>query len=184
MKIWLLQEDVNNFEHLTLADANDELWNEFSSYFNGESIESNWKALRLKIIEHSGTLSKSDVPYLSPGVLVFSREAINTLQKYLKDNAEILCTEGCEGNYRLINVIKLIDGIDYKKSRVEYYSDKKRIMAIDKYAFFFDKVKEQHIFKIKELPKADVFVSDDFRRKVIESGLKGFKFIEVWDSSE
>lgn len=179
-----MQEDVNLYEHLTLADADNEKWIEFGNKFEGKSLKDNWIPLKLKLIEHGGKLKKGDMPYLSPGVPILSIKAINALNEYLVKNTEILPIDFSDADYKLINVINLLDGIDYKKSVVEYYSDKKRIMAFDKYSFILEKVENQHIFKILEQPRADVFVSDEFRNKVIESDLKGFKFVEVWDSKE
>lgn len=124
------------------------------------------------------------MPYLSPGVPIFSNKAIMLLNKYLEGNIEILSIDFDNEQYKLINVVNLVDGINYQKSQIEYFSDGKRIMAFDKYAFIAKKVEKQHIFKIVEQPRADVFVSDEFRNTVIESGLNGFKFVEVWDSEE
>lgn len=177
-----MQEDVNLYEHVTLVDADNEEWIEFGSKFVGKSIKDNWTPLKIKLIEHGGKLKKGDIPYLSPGVPIFSKKAINVLNEYLSKNTEILPIDFNGDEYSLINVINLLDGIDYKNSVIEYYSDKKRIMAFDKYAFIKEKVENQHIFKIVELPRADVFISDEFRNKVIESGLEGFKFVEVWDT--
>nr|WP_159036303.1 hypothetical protein [Clostridium botulinum] len=42
----------------------------------------------------------------------------------------------------------------------------------------------EHIFKVCEYSKIFVFVSDEFKNLVESSGLKGFLFIEVWDSEK
>ena len=47
-----------------------------------------------------------------------------------------------------------------------------------------DRVQNQHISKIANQLHATVFVSDAFRNRVIESGLVGFEFVELWDSEE
>lgn len=54
MKIWSLQEDVNIYEHVTLAD--NERWIEFSDMFEGKKLLEDWKQLCLKLIPHSGNL--------------------------------------------------------------------------------------------------------------------------------
>ena len=46
-------------------------------------------------------------------------------------------------------------------------------------------VKNQTIFKVylnEIVHTPSVFVSDEFRNTVLESDLKGFEFITVWDS--
>jgi hypothetical protein len=184
VKIWDLQEDVNIYEHLTLVDGSPPKWNEFTDMFRGRHLSSNWERLKLKQIEHGGNLKKGDMPYLSPGVPVFSIKAIDTLKHYLNNNAEILDIECDIGDYKIINIINLISCLDYEMSEIKYYPNSERIMRIKKYVFDKEKVVNEHIFKIIEQPRATIFVSDEFRDKVIESGLEGFKFIEVWDSEE
>lgn len=41
---------------------------------------------------------------------------------------------------------------------------------------------KRHIFKIPELVRTRIYVSDEFRDAVLEAGLKGLDFIPVWDS--
>lgn len=182
MKIWDLQEEVNIYEHLTLVDGSIEKWNEFTDMFRGKHLSSNWEKLKLKLIEHGEKLKKGDMPYLSPGVPVFSIKAISTLQQYLNNNAETLDIECDIGNYKIINIINVMSCLDHERSEIKYYPNSQRIMRIKKYVFNKEKVKNEHIFKIIEQPRATIFVSDEFRNKVIESGLEGFKFVEVWDS--
>ncbi len=46
-------------------------------------------------------------------------------------------------------------------------------------------VKKQTIFKVylnETLHIPSVFVSDELRNAILESDLKGFEFVEVWDS--
>ncbi|WP_018885574.1 imm11 family protein [Paenibacillus massiliensis] len=44
------------------------------------------------------------------------------------------------------------------------------------------RTEKRHIFKIPELVRTSVYVSDEFRDAVLEAGLKGLDFIPVWDS--
>ena len=63
------------------------------------------------------------------------------------------------------------------------FSDNKRIMMFEKYAFrLCDEIKRSHIFKIVDEPLRWAFVSDTFKKMVEESELKGFIFQLVWDS--
>lgn len=182
MKIWLLQEDVNSYEHLTLRDADNDKWIEFGDLFIGNPLENIWEPMNLQLIPHSGILKRGDMPYLSPGVPVFSKRAKEVLTNMLSGNVEILDVAYEPQELYIVNVINLLEVINTEKSIIKYLSDGKRILRFIKYAFIADKLKDQHIFKIVEQPRADVFVSDEFRNKVIESGLEGFKFVEVWDS--
>ncbi|AYE33979.1 imm11 family protein [Clostridium septicum] len=184
MKIWDLQEDVNVYEHITLVNGSNEDWIKFGDMFQGKQLREEWQPLKLKLIQHGGTLKKGDMPYLSPGVPVFSDKAIHVLKSQFSSCVEVLDTDCDIGDYKIINVIKVINCLDYEKSEILRYRDSDRIKAISKYVFKLDLIEKLNIFKIVEQPRGKVFVSDEFRNKVIQSGLEGFKFIEVWDSEE
>lgn len=184
MKIWLLEEDVNVYEHITLADGNNENWNEFSEMFRGKSLKEVWKPLRINLIEHGGRLKRGDIPYLSPGKPVITDRAIDCLEELLKGNVEILPLFYNLQNLFLLNVLNRIDAINYEKSDIRYMPDNKRILRIKKYSFIVNKVQNQHIFMLTDQLWGTIFVSDEFRNKVIESGLQGFKFVNVWDSED
>jgi hypothetical protein len=183
MKIWLLQEDVNNFEHLTLLNGSNEEWISFGDMFKGGHLTDNWVPLKLKLISHDGKLKRGDMPYLSPGKPIFTKNAIESLKEFLEGNAEILPINYDLQELFIINVTNRINAIDYEKSDIKY-GDEKRILRVKKYFFDVEKVKNHHIFKVIDQLWGTVFVSDEFRNKVIESGLEGFKFIEVWDSEK
>lgn len=54
-------------------------------------------------------------------------------------------------------------------------------MRVLKYAFFGDKLGGATIFKIPQFPRSEVYVTDAFRNLVIDNGLLGFKFVDVWE---
>ena len=86
--------------------------------------------------------------------------------------------------YYAINVVQVIDCIDYKKAECIRFKSSNRVMDFTKYAFKPEMVKGKHIFKIPEHPRAYVLVSDEFRNRVLNSGLEGFHFEELWDSEK
>ena len=84
-----------------------------------------------------------------------------------------------------MNVLNVVDCLDYEKSEFEYSPrNSNKIIGFKKFAFKFDKVIGHHIFKIPETLRADIFISDELKQKIENSGLKGFKFIEMWDSEK
>jgi hypothetical protein len=96
----------------------------------------------------------------------------------LQENGEILPLSCREGEYYAFNVITSIDVLDESNSEVERF-ESGRIMHIEKYAFFGDKLRDATIFKIPQ-SKARTFVTDKFRKAVIDNSLTGFDFIKVW----
>lgn len=112
----------------------------------------------------------------------FDKMALEAVNDLIKDSVEILPLLCADGEFYAINVIKVLDCIDYDKAKFERFSDGKRIMMFIKYAFIESKVRGKHIFKIIDETKRNPFVSDEFRQRVIDSNLKGFKFELAWDS--
>ncbi len=58
------------------------------------------------------------------------------------------------------------------------------IFWFDKYAFKEETIKDKNIFKSTEEPLGKAFVSEEFKRLVIENNLTGFDLKLVWDSEE
>lgn len=88
-----------------------------------------------------------------------------------------------EGEYYLVNVKDVIDCIDYEK--LEYTTiPTGEIFWFDKYAFKEETIKDKNIFKSTEEPLGKAFVSEEFKRLVIENNLTGFDLKLVWDSEE
>ena len=103
------------------------------------------------------------------------------LIKKLNPEAKIVLSSFGKVDLHTIINTKLFD---YEKAEIEKFKSSGRVMSIEKYAFKPEIIKDNHIFKIVEFPKSEVFVSDEFKQKVEEAGLKGFKFELVWDSEE
>lgn len=90
---------------------------------------------------------------------------------------------------RVLSLVKKRDGtqedaIDYEKAILKKLRSG-LVIDFKKYAFLPNIVKNQTIFKVylnEILHIPSIFVSDEFRNTVLESDLKGFEFIEVWDS--
>lgn len=83
-----------------------------------------------------------------------------------------------------INVIAVLDALDYGKSEYLTFSDGKRIMAFSKYVFLEDVVADASIFKLKDDRSGYSFVSEKFKQIVEENKLSGFKLELVWDSEQ
>ena len=54
-------------------------------------------------------------------------------------------------------------------------------MALKKYEFKEKAVQEKNIFKISDLPRGVIFVSEKFREIIEENSLKGFKLELVYE---
>jgi len=179
MKIWRVIADINNFERLIESSQSNKV---SLRDFIGKSLLDSWVKPNLVVINEKGRLKRGDCPYF--GILVFSIFAIEILNDLMKDCVELLGIDCDSGNYKIINLINVVDCLDYSKSVIQRYDDGERISNIKKYAFIPEKIFNQNIFVIPERPRSPVFVSNEFKNRVLESGLKGFKFEEIWDSNE
>lgn len=176
MKIWHLDCNVDDYENLTWLD---ELNLEEVQSYDGRSKNEGWELLQVRRMYDRDF---SNTPGLSSHIPVFDKKAVEVLKDLLEGYAEILPLECQEGEFYAINVIEVLDCIDYDKSDFKTFRDGKRIMRFKKYEFKKQIVEGKHIFKIVDEPLRRPFVSDEFRQRVIDSKLAGFVFELVWDS--
>lgn len=176
MKVWILDCDVDNFENLIITDQS---FNKLLKSFNGEKIKNEWTPIAVNAMY--GNRAFSNCPGFAPHIPVFDDKAVSELSDILKDEAEILPLNFEHGNFYAINVIDVLDCIDYKNSEYKTFRDGRRIMRFTKYSFVESIVKGHNIFKIKDEPLKRPFVSDDFKNIVQASGLTGFKFELAWE---
>ncbi|MDB5056271.1 MAG: hypothetical protein JWM44_4321, partial [Bacilli bacterium] len=179
MKIWELDSERNGFVTLTLVDYERDYPKYFDEEFKGKA-NTRWVPIE---VENYSKGKKSDTPYLTSGIPIFNDKALEVLQELIKGNVEILPLIYQEHKLFALNVINVLDCIDYEKAKIKTFDDG-TFWKFIKYAFKINAIQNENIFKIPEMLKIRVYVTDTFRDKVIESGLKGFKFIEVWDSEE
>ncbi|WAI14288.1 imm11 family protein [Bacillus cereus] len=186
MKIWELKSSFDDYESFQLLNLEEDSKKYFEGKIDSAAKASNsWGEIRIKCVEEG---KKSDFPHFwgEVGTLMVSEKAKKFLEPKLVDNVEFLpLIHDVTGEvYYIINVLNAIDAVDYEKAILK----KLRFgLVIDfkKYAFLSNMVKNQTIFKVylnEILHIPSVFVSDELRNAILESDLKGFEFVEVWDS--
>lgn len=179
--IYQLKPDMENFQNLTLVNDNEFDRRMIINNFVGTPIGDQWLPLECKILFEEGVPEEpaSDFPLF--GTPVFSKRAVEVLRDLLMPNGEILplTFEGRQDMYFAFNTITVINALDEYHSEVTRFSDGK-IMWINKYQFFSDKLKSAAIFKIPQSVRSLVYVKDKFVNKVNEAGLTGFNFAPLW----
>lgn len=180
MKIWHLFFEVDLYDNLIPVR---EFTAEEIQSFDGRKKKENWKPLPVKRMEPEKGLELSDAPGFT--IPVFSRRALEVLRPLIQNSAEELELLFPEEEYFGINVTTVLNVIDYAKSQYKTFSDGKRIMVFEKYAFnVCDEITQNNIFKIVDEPRRRPFVTDKFKKTVEENNLTGFKFKLVWDSEQ
>jgi len=174
MRIWHLDFDVNEFENLQWVNLDIK---EIQTY-DGRPKSEGWIPRQVKRMYDRDF---SNAPGLSSHIPVFDRVAVEKLGEYLQGVTEVLPLDCNDGEFFAINVIEVLDCIDYNDSEYKSFSDGS-IMRFIKYVFNKEIVSGKHIFKIIDEPLARPFVSDEFKERVEESNLVGFKFELAWQS--
>ena len=176
MRIYKLRFDSTNYKNLYPCEDKDA---DFYQMFDGTSHISTWKRLDLTYLDEEGGLKEGNYTYLFMPIV--DKAALNALNALISDDVELLPM--MLGNVEVygVNVLTLLHALDYEKSEYVRFSDGK-IMAIRKYAFAENIVKEKHIFKLSDESHGAPFVSELFKKTVEKYSLTGFKFELVWDS--
>lgn len=117
-------------------------------------------------------------------VIILEKKAIDKLRPIM-GNIEVLPLKCPFGDYWAINVLDMLQCIDYQKSEFELLSNKVRhgrpdIMYFRKYQFIKDKIQGYNLFKIIDGPKGPIFVNDIFVDEVKKHGITGFQFDLKW----
>jgi hypothetical protein len=81
--------------------------------------------------------------------------------------------------YFAFNTTTIIDALDEDHSQLKRFVDG-GIMWIDKYEFFPKKLASAAIFKVPQLVRSLVYVTDDFVKRVNKAKLTGFVFVQLW----
>lgn len=179
MKIWQLNFEVDLYDNLTSIP---ELSVEELQSFDGRPHLPYWTPLHVVRMEPEKGLQLSDAPgFVFP---VFSYRALNCLKPLIEPNIEVLPLDCDEGKHFGINIITVLDAIDYEKSIYKTFRDGKRIMSFKKYSFIPNAVDGVPLFKITDEKVRYPFVSDAFKETVEKNKLTGFVFRLVWDSDK
>lgn len=175
MKIYRLDFDVNNYKSIQLCDKVD---GDFYQMFDGERLEKKWTIPDVCEYEEDIDLLDGDAPgFIIP---VLNKRALDLLWPIIKGDVEVLPLNKNGELLYGINVLSIIDAVDYELSTYRTYRDGKRIMSFKKISFKEDKVNDTNIFKVIDLKRGDIYVSEEFYNAVIKNNLKGFKMIKVY----
>jgi hypothetical protein len=183
MRFWYLHAKVNNFVNFfpvikwSLSDLRS---------FDGRPKKKEWKPIEVGLLDEEEDLEFSDILGFNSmsHIPTFSERAINELKSLIKKEVEFLPLLPVERRkYYLINVIDVVDCLDLDNSVVKKTPDDKLIILVNRYSLFESKLRGKNIFKIAGMELKRPFVSDLFKEKVENSGLTGFQFDLVWDSS-
>ena len=186
MVIYEVNADHDKFDACQIdydAKRNGLPFDEIPFRLDGTSRLASWSPFKISRYDE---LPLGDyISKLSGDVMIMEKKAIDKLRPIM-GNIEILPLLCDFGDYWAINVITVLECINYEKSQFKTFptgsrNGRPRIMQFEKYEFIPDEVNGYHIFKIADKPKSSIFVDDVFVKAVDENGITGFKFDLVWE---
>ena len=124
--------------------------------------------------------------WITTGIVLFNQKAKDCLEGVFGDYVEFVPAKYQDDIYYIVNVLNIIDGINYEKSEFEK-RDNGRPYSVNKFSFRPNIVNNISIFKLfldDRIYSTNLFVSQEVKDIVEENGLTGFSFEEVWRDDE
>lgn len=180
MRVYQLRAEADHYRPLTVARDDD--FRKLSA-LHDEPAPPTWVPVKVEWLDEGDSLQKpvADFPSFG-GVPAFSYRAVNALRDLLEPNGVILPLQTSSEGLFAYKVTSEVDALDEEGSELMRFSSG-RIMGVQRFAFFADRIDEVQIFKVPQL-RAHVFVTHVFAERVRRSGLTGFVLEEVWSDEE
>lgn len=179
MKIWQWGFEADKYETVSFPNPEDSR-KYLRRRFNTEPLGEEWKNVHIEV---TGSRKIGDCTGINSNIPIFSERTIQVLVPYLASNVELLPLQHPARSFYAVNVTRLIDGLDYENSIIEYIEEHPTVIKnVSRFAFKKDIIQDYPIFKIPEYKRLRVFVTDTFKVAVEANELKGFTFELLWDS--
>lgn len=148
--------------------------------FNGTSVIDQWVKPETEI-DKGASHRKSDYPYFSVGLPVMSKKALDILLPIIENSVEILPVDVQGEEYYGINVLKVLDVVDYEKS-AHWFLPSGTIMVTNYVLKYSNDMNKYNVFKVTDnVMTSWPFVTDEFKNAVEKNKLKGFEFELISD---
>jgi len=161
---------------LPVDDADHEyLWS-----LDGTPRRSTWQPMpvsRLTVADDGSPRNEADLPWLGAHVLVLRPSAVAALGGLLEHHGELLPLACPDADLWLFNTLTVVDALDEERSELVRFDDG-TVLAVERYEFRATAVVP--VFKVPQLLRGPLFVSDEFASAVTEAGLTGLELTEAW----
>lgn len=177
-------EVLEGFEWvLPLDDADFDVF----SAFDGTPRREGWAPIRvrlLKEVERGQHLADSDLPWLSSAAPVFRARAAEALGDLLAEHGELLPLACDEAELRVLNVLRVVDALDFDRSKVVRFPSSGAVLAIESHVFRPERLEGADIFRSPHMRESPVFVSERVVDRAEQAGLRGVGFRLLWEGGE
>lgn len=131
-----------------------------------------------------GPREEVDAPWMGSHGLVVKPAAHALFRTLFGDGVQYVRISGTP--YRrlyYVHVHHLVDVLDEGRSEIVRFSPGPDILDIPRHEFLPSVEQAGPIFKLKQMPRGDVYLTGDAVDAIAASGLSGFAFQKVWSSS-
>ncbi|MGH1461915.1 MAG: imm11 family protein [Neptuniibacter sp.] len=145
-------------------------------FFTGSKMQNAWVEPPLKLSQ--GEIY--DVMSYRPGAIVISKSAKTEIEPFIKDEVEFLpITMGETIELYVINVINVIDCLNFERSEVRFHADGKTVRTVRHYDFNLKRLSGVNLFKIPETKSAEILCTPEFKKKLDGLSISGVKCVSV-----
>lgn len=181
MRVWQWGYEADKYDSFTFPNPIEVFDQYFEPYFDGTLIGNKWGDVKFETYRSDKV--SSDCTGIGSQIPIFNERAAQVLSPFLNANVELLPIQHPAQRFYAVNVTRLIDGLDYDKSEVQYAEGHPGfVVDVSRFVFKLDVIRDYPIFKIPEFKRLRVFVTDTFKEAVEANRLTGFTFKLLWDS--
>lgn len=184
MKVWKIKADMGDYQ--TLITKEEVGLKLMIDLLSANIQNGKYDYLELKTVDGDGASESDFILFWNvSGVLITNLRTKLILKDMVRDAVEFIPVKLEDTILYILNVIKVIDAVDYEKTILRRQSNG-LVVGMEKYSFNEILIKEESIFKVflKDKVCIETYVTEKFRTIVEENHLTGIEFEEVWDSEE
>ena len=191
MRIYKVDADFKRYDSCSVdydacAQEHEFGKNELLFRFDGTSkADGWWPRIMVRNFDSPKKKLGDYINKISSDVIILEKNALEKI-RHIMGNVEVLPLACDFGDYWAINVLAVLDCIDYDNSEYvtfdnSFINGRLRVMNFKKYVFREDVVRGHHMFKIIDTPRSAIFVDEVFVNAVKEHKITGFEFELVWE---
>jgi hypothetical protein len=154
--------------------------------FDGTPKRDTWTPFGVRLLrkdEDGQVLAESDFPWLGAHAPVLRRKAVDAVGELFSANGELLPLLCDSAELYVFNVLNVVDALDLERSELAFFPNSNRIMRVKRHAFSAERLRGLKIFKVPQLLRHSVYVTEDVVETVRAADLTGVGFRLLWEET-
>lgn len=175
MEIYEWRANVSGFRSLMFADEAD---TDMLYRFNGQPIQG-WSAPAVAYLPEDVEERLPIADFMDLATIpAFRSASTEPIRDVLEAHGELLPLESSDGDFLAYNVTTVVNALLEAESKLTRFSDG-RLLRLDEPVFSSDAIGQAVIFKIPQKSFPEIFVTDEFVKRVAKAELTGFRFVPL-----